>query len=133
MIKIVQPRDMLYSVPKKLIHFCLLYTGTHSPQKNRLRFLAFARQPFAPKHSKGLRSCVVYSFKCRYCSSSHMRQTVRHLDTLMSEHLGISPLTRNKSNNPRPASINESLTILATQHHLMTLPFFHFVLPLMNL
>ena len=34
---------------------------------------------FKDKIPNALRSCVVYSFKCRCCSASYVGQTVRHL------------------------------------------------------
>ena len=54
---------------------------------------------------KALRSCVVYSFKCRCCSASYLGQTVCHLHTQVSEHLGFSALTGCKSCSPVMSSI----------------------------
>ena len=48
---------------------------------------------------------LVYSFTCRCCSATYMGQTVRHLHTRVSEHLGVSPLTGSKSSNPTMSSI----------------------------
>ena len=56
--------------------------------------------PSKTKIPKALRSCVVYSFKCRCCSASYLGQTVRHLHTRVSEHLGFSALTGRKSCRP---------------------------------
>ena len=39
---------------------------------------------FKDKIPDALRSCVVYSFKCRCCSASYVGQTVRHLHTYIS-------------------------------------------------
>ena len=69
---------------------------------------------FKDKIPKGLRYCVVYHFKCRCCSASYVGQTVRHLHTRVSEHLGISALTGNKSSNPKLTSILQHLD--ATGH-----------------
>ena len=69
---------------------------------------------FKDKIPKGLRSCVIYHFKCRCCSASYVGQTVRHLRTRVSEHLGISALTGNKSSNPKLTSILQHLD--ATGH-----------------
>ena len=60
---------------------------------------------FKDKIPKALRSCVVYSFKCRCCSASYLGQTVRHLPTRVSEHLGFSALTGRKSCSPVMSSI----------------------------
>jgi hypothetical protein len=48
-------------------------------------------------------------FKCRCRSASYVGQTIRHLNTRVSEHLGISALTRNKSSNPKLTSILQHL------------------------
>ena len=61
--------------------------------------------PNFDKIPKVLRSCVVYSFKCRCCSASYLGQTVRHLHTRVSEHLGFSALTGRKSCSPVMSSI----------------------------
>ena len=60
---------------------------------------------FKDKIPKALRSCVVYPFKCRCCSASYLGQTVRHLHTRVSEHLGVSALTGRKSCSPVMSSI----------------------------
>jgi hypothetical protein len=79
--------------PKKVMYFCLPFTGSYSlqirtqisrlcssafPHLNILRF-AFRRTlhlshlfTFKDKIPKGLRSCVVYHFKCRCCSASYV-------------------------------------------------------------
>jgi hypothetical protein len=95
-----------------VVYFCLPHTGTHSlqirTQIQRLCSVAFPHisigivfRPtlrlsnffmFKDKFPDALRSCVVYSFKCRCCSASYVGQTVRHLHTRVSEHLCISAL-----------------------------------------
>ena len=65
---------------------------------------------FKDKIPKALRSCVVYSFKCRCCSASYLGQTVRHLHTRVSEHLGFSALTGRKSCSPVMSSIFSHLS-----------------------
>jgi hypothetical protein len=127
--KVFQPKAVVHSVPKKVMYFCLPFTGLHSlqirTQISRLCSSAFPhlniRFVFRPtlrlshlltfkdKIPKGLRSCVVYHFKCRCCSASYVGQTVRHLRTRVSEHLGISALTGNKSRNPKLTSILQHL------------------------
>ena len=61
--------------------------------------------PFKDRIPKFLRSGVVYLFKCRYCSASYVGQTTRHLHTLVSEHLGIFPITGKPSSSPVTSSI----------------------------
>jgi hypothetical protein len=53
--------------------------------------------------------CIVYHFKCRCCSASYVGRTTSHLHTRVSEHLGISALTGNKSSNPKLTSILQHL------------------------
>jgi hypothetical protein len=105
--KVFQPKAVVHSVPKKVLYFCLPFTGSHSlqicTQISRLCYSAFPhlniRFVFRPtlrlshlftfkdKIPKRLRSCVVYHFKCWCCSASYVGQTVRHLHTRVSEHL----------------------------------------------
>ena len=123
--KVSQPRPIVHSVSKKVLYFSLPYTGKHSlqirTQISRLCSFAYPHLdirfvfrptlrfshlfPFKDKIPKALRSCVVYSFKCRCCSASYLGQTVRHLHTRVSEHLGFSALTGRKSCSPVMSSI----------------------------
>ena len=109
------PRPPVLTASKKIIYFCLPFTGIHSlqirTQINRLCNAAFPHLgirfvfrssrrissffPFKDKVPKYLRSSVVYLFKCRCCSASYVGQTTRHLHTRISEHLGISPIREN--------------------------------------
>ena len=41
----------------------------------------------------GLRSRVVYKFKCQCCDALYFGETIRHLHTRISEHMGISACT----------------------------------------
>ena len=113
------------TAPKKIIYFCLPFTGIHSlqirTQISRLcnaavphldirfvfpssrRISSFS--PFKDKVPKYLRSSVVHLFKCPCCSASYVGQTTRHLNTMISEHLGISPITGKHSTNPAISSI----------------------------
>ena len=119
------PRPPVLTATKKIIYFCLPFTGIHSlqirTQINRLCNAAFPHLdirfvfrssrrissffPFKDKVPKYLRSSVVYLFKCRCCSASYVGQTTRHLHTRISEHLGISPITGKHSTNPAMSSI----------------------------
>ena len=58
--------------------------------------------PFKDKVPKFLRSGVVYLFKCRCCSNSasYVGQTMRHLHTRVSEHMGLTPITGQPSSSP---------------------------------
>ena len=123
--KMFNPKPAVHLAAKKVLYFCLPYTGSHSlqirTQISRLCSSAFPHlnirfifRPtlrlsqlftFKDKIPKALRSCVVYSFKCRCCSASYLGQTVRHLHTRVSEHLGVSPLTGHKRSNPVSYSI----------------------------
>ena len=121
----MQPKAAVHSAPKNVLYFYLPHTGAHSlhirTQISRLRSSAFPhlniRFVFRPtlrlsqlftfkdKIPKALRSCVVYSFTCRCCSATYLGQTVRHLHTRVSEHLGVSPLTGDKMSNPAMSRI----------------------------
>ena len=118
------PKPTLYTVPKKIVCFCLPFTGSHSLQIcNQITRLCNAAYPhlhiqfvfcstrissFFPskdKVPKLMRSGVVYLFKCRCCSASYVGQTTCHLHTRISEHLGISPITGKPSSSPVMSSI----------------------------
>ena len=140
-----QPKPAIHSAPKKVLYFSLPYTGAHSlqirTQISRLCSSAFPhlniRFVFRPtlrlsqlftfkdKIPKALRSCVVYSSTCRCCSATYLGQTVRHLHTRVSEHLGVSPLTGSKSSRIRPCLVSFPILIaLVTPPLLMTLRLF---------
>ena len=119
-----EPKLPLFTVPKKIVYFCLPSIGSHSlqirTQITRLRSAAYSHLnirfvfrssarissffPFNDKVPKFLRSGV-YLFKCRCSSASYVGQTTRHLDTRVSEHLGISPITGKPSSSPPMSSI----------------------------
>ena len=127
--KTFHPKKLVHSGPTKIIYFCLPYTGTHSLQiRTQVSSLCSSAFPhlqirivlrrtqrlsyffsFKDKIFKGLKSCVVYYFKCRCCSASYVGQTVRHLNTRVSEHLGISALTGKESGSPKLTSILQHL------------------------
>ena len=132
--KVFQPKLPVHTVPKKIIYFCLPFTGTHSlqirTQINRLCRAAFPHLDirfvfrstkrlstffsFKDKIPKALKSGVVYSFTCRCCSASYVGQTTRHLHTRVSEHLGITPITGKLCKNPPQSSIFSHL--ISTGH-----------------
>ena len=41
----------------------------------------------------GLRLRIVYKFKCQCCDALYFGETIRHLHTCISEHMGISACT----------------------------------------
>jgi hypothetical protein len=106
-----------------VVYFCLPYTGTHSLQiRTQIQRLCSSAFPhisirivfrptlrlsnffmFKDKIPDALRSCVVYSVPRRM-------QTVRHLHTRVSEHLGISALTGKTSSSPQLTSIFSHLS-----------------------
>ena len=124
----------LFTVPNKIVYFCLPFTGSHSlhipTQITRLCSAAYPHLnihivfrsstrissffPFKDKVPKFLRSSVVYLSKCRCCSASYVSQTTRHLHTRVSELLGISPITGEPSSSPPMSSIFSHLK--ATGH-----------------
>ena len=119
------PKPTLYTVPTKIVYFCLPFTGSHSLQIcNQITRLCNAAYPhlnirfvflpsthisfffpFKDKVPKLMRSGVVCLFKCRCCSASYVGQTTCHLHTRISEHLGISPITGKPSSSPVMSSI----------------------------
>ena len=96
------PRPPVLTASKKIIYFCLSFTGIHSlqirTQINRLCTAAFPHLDiifvfrssrrissffsFKDKVPKYLRPSVVYLYKCRCCSASHGGQTVYTLGYL---------------------------------------------------
>ena len=120
-----EPKLPVLTVPKKIVYFCLPFTGSYSLQiRTQITRLCSAAYPhlnirfvfrsstrvssfflFKYRIPKFLRSGVVYLFKCRCCSASYVGQTTRHLHTRVSEHLGISPITGKPSSSPVMSSI----------------------------
>ena len=122
---IFEPKPSDHTVPKKILYFYLRFTGSHSLQiRNQITRLCNAAYPhlnirlvfrsstrissffpFKDKVPKFIRSGVVYLSKRRCCSASYVGQTMRHLHTRVSEHLGISPLTGKPLSSPAMSSI----------------------------
>ena len=122
-----EAKPPVLTVPKKIVYFCLPFTGSYSLQirtqitrlcraayphlnirfvfRSSTRISSFF--PFKDRIPKFLRSGVVYLFKCRCCSASyvHVGQTTRHLHTRVCDHLGISPITGKPSSRPVMSSI----------------------------
>ena len=112
------------------MYFCLPFTGQHSLQiRTQIRKLCshafphisvrFVFRPslrlahffsFKDRMPNGLKSRVVYLFKCRCCNASYVGQTSRLLHTRIADHLGISALTGKERANP-------STTNILSHHH----------------
>ena len=110
---------------KMFFFFCLPFTGIHSLQIRKQISSVFASASphlnirfifrptrrlshiftFKDRVPKGLRSRVVYSFKCQFCSALYVGQTACHLHTRVSDHLGVSVLTVKKRSTAFPSSI----------------------------
>ena len=97
--------------PKKIMYFCLPFTGQHSLQiRTQIHKLCshafphisihFVFRPllclahFFPSKDRipnGIKYRVVYLFKCQCCNASYVGQTSQLLHTWIADHLGISP------------------------------------------
>ena len=111
--------------PKRLVIFSLPYTGLHSIQIRKQiiklfspayphiqlrcifrpvqRLSSFFR--FKDRIPLGLRSRVVYKFKCQCCDALYFGETIRHLHTRISEHMGISACTGKPLSKPSFSNI----------------------------
>ena len=58
--------------------------------------------------SKEITSGVIYKFQCELCNNSYYGECVRCLNVRIEEHIGISPLTKNKF-NPKGTSVSDYL------------------------
>ena len=114
--KMYNSRDKVHTCSKKVIYFCLPFTGHHGLQirSQLLKFPSSAYPhislrvvfcpsfrlsnffPFKDKIPCELRSHVVYLYKCQCCGALYVGQTLRHIHTRISEHMGVSPLTGKK-------------------------------------
>ena len=123
-------RDKVHTCSKKIIYFCLPFTGHHGLQiRSQLqKFISSACPhislrvvfspsfrlsnffPFKDKIPCELRSHVVYLYKCQCCGALYVGQTRRHIHTCISEHMGVSPLTGKKR------SVSTMSGILAHNH-----------------
>ena len=56
--------------------------------------------PFKDRLPVGLRSGVVYKFLCSGCNATYYGETIRHLHTRASEHIGVSPLSGKLVSSP---------------------------------
>jgi hypothetical protein len=109
-------RDKVHTCSKKVIYFCLPFTGHHGLQiRSQLQKFLSSAYPhislcvvfrpsfrlsnfflFKDKIAGELRSHMVYLYKCPCCGALYVGQTRRHIHTRISEHMGVSPLNGKK-------------------------------------
>ena len=102
-------RNEVHTCSKKIIHFCLPFTGHHGFQiRSQLHIFPYVSScvlrsvfpinffPFKDKIPCELRSHVVYLYKCQCCGALYVGQTRRHIHMRISEHMGVSPLIGKK-------------------------------------
>ena len=114
--KMYNSHDKVHTCSKKVIYFCLPFTGHHGLQiQSQLqKFLSSAYPdislrvvfrpsyrlsnffPFKDRIPGELRSHVVYLYKCQCCGALYVGQTRRHIHMRISEHIGVSPLPGKK-------------------------------------
>ena len=120
----------MITVPKKTLFLVLPYLGPLSLQtRTKLRKsvigipnccklqIVFKSQSklakafrFKDRIPKKLTSGVVYKFQCGFCSECYYGECVRHLNIILGEHSGISPLTKKKV-NPKSSAFSDNLLI----------------------
>ena len=120
----ILPYTTIYILPYTTIYI-LPYTGLHSIQIRKQiiklfspayphfqlrcifrpvqRLSSFFR--FKDRIPFGLRSRVVYKFKCQCCDVLYFGETIRHLHTRFSEHMGISACANKPLSKPSFSNI----------------------------
>ena len=129
--KIFSPKPPVHSCSKKILFFCIPYTGQHGLQIRTQLYRSFSSAylhisirfvfrptcrlsdffPFKDRIPFAMRSHVVYKYKCQCCGALYVGQTRRHIHTRISEHMGVSSKTGNK------LSVWQMSAVL-TDHHL---------------
>ena len=129
--KIFSPKPLVHSCSKKILFFCIPYTGQHGlqirTQLHKLLSKAYPHIsirfvfrptcrlsdffPFKDRIPSAMRSHVVYKYKCQCCGALYVGQTRRHIHTRISEHMGVSSKTGNK------LSVSQMSAVLI-HHHL---------------
>ena len=109
-------REKLITVPKNTLFFVLPYLGplllqTRTKLRKSLKVIlnccklqiVFKSQNksakafrFKDRIPKELISGVVYKFQCGFCNEWYYVERVRHFNVRTGEHIGISPLTKEK-------------------------------------
>ena len=129
--KVFITKTTSYDVPKKVVKFILPFMGRLSLQiRTRLQKILSKKVPgsqlrFITKSTRrlrnifstkdvlptGLRSYVVYQFKCRCCNALYYGKSYRHFQHRSCEHLGISHLTGKKYKSPKSSAISDHLLL----------------------
>ena len=65
---------------------------------------------FKDRIPKELTSGVVYKFQCGFCNESYYSECVRNLNVRIGEHIGISPLTKEKV-KPKGSAVSDHLVL----------------------
>ena len=65
---------------------------------------------FRDRIIKELTSVVVCKFQCGLCNESYYSECARHLNVKLGEHIGISPLTKNKV-KPKDSAVSDHLLL----------------------
>ena len=114
--KIFSPKPLVHSCSKKILLFCIPYTGQHGLQIHtqlhellskahphisiRFVFRPTCKLsdffPFKDRIPFAMRLHVVYKYNCQCCGALYVGQTCRHIHTRISEHMGVSSKTGNK-------------------------------------
>ena len=128
--RIYNTKDNVHTCSKKIVYFCLPFTGHHGlhirSQLSKVLASAYPHIsirvvfrpscrlsrffPFKDGITIALRSHVVYQFTCQCCSALYVGQTRRYIHTRISEQMGVSPLTG------KERSISTMSSILAHKH-----------------
>ena len=100
----LQFRTKLNKSLKNILNCCELQIGLN--KKTRLG----SNFHFKDQIPKDLASGVIYKFQCGLCNESYYGECMRHLNVTISEHIGISPLTR-KQVKPKNSSVADLLLL----------------------
>ena len=118
MRKIVRPKVVVHTVPKKDVLLVLPFLGQTSIRlREKLHVLFNSSFPYCKlrlvfksnlrlrslfsykdKLPTYLRSCLVYRYRCSSCNAAYIGKTKRQFKVRACEHLGISHLTGEKRN-----------------------------------
>ena len=100
----LQTRTKLKKSLKGILNCCKLQIVFKSQNKLAKTFRFKDRIP------KELTSGVVYKFQCGFCNESYYGECVSHLNVRIGEHIGISPLTKNKV-KPKGSAVSNHLLL----------------------
>ena len=115
-----ETRNRLNSGIRNQLPSCSLRIAFQS--KTRLSSL-FKFKESIPKY---LRSHLIYKFSCSCCNFTYYGETERHLFVRALEHLGITPLTQKRANNPKKFAIMEHILL---EGHNATYDHFSILIP----